>query len=344
MIIYNPENTIGLIMHYKGSVLPRAMPYITAVTALTFFLWVLRGAGISFGVKNDAHGYLGTLLSFLLVGRLQKSCAEFWAARKQLSVAARSCVDLWQAILLDAEESGRSTAANAEWRKNARRLISASMKALTFNMNDTMLSSTGSRVLDREIFVDRLRGGLQPLLTDAEIAQVERARHPTLQTLFLLRRHFALRRVRMLGGIDVESRLANLSTTWHKMDTHITALEPFPLAQMSRVFLFVFVFSLPFTLIDDLGVYAVLAMPLLAYGYIGLDLITTEISNPFGREKNDLDVERIYEDVRATLGQFSLCSGHCAPSAAGPGGSSCGGGLSPASPKRVEKQPLLHSV
>ena len=62
---------------------------------------------------------------------------------------------------------------------------------------------------------------------------------------------------------------------------------------MTRTFLFVWVFSLPLALANDIKE----ATPLLTviffltYGFFGLELISIEMDDPYGDDHNDFDVK-----------------------------------------------------
>ena len=126
--------------------------------------------------------------------------------------------------LADAEESGRRPT-SAE-----RGASSAPDEGSTFNMNDTMLSSTGSRVLDREIFVDRLRGGLRRSSPTRKLRRSS-GRGTRRCSAFLLRRHFGPQ-----GGTLEASTWSRASQTCPRRGTRWTrtSRRRAPLAQMSR--------------------------------------------------------------------------------------------------------------
>ena len=72
---------------------------------------------------------------------------------------------------------------------------------------------------------------------------------------------------------------------------------PFPLIQMGRTCLFLWVFSLPFVLvgvIDEL-VSVLVFIFFLTYGFVGLELVAMQLLNPFGDEVNDLGVNLMVE-------------------------------------------------
>ena len=64
----------------------------------------------------------------------------------------------------------------------------------------------------------------------------------------------------------------------------VTTPFPFPLVQMTRTFLAVWVFTLPCALSDDIEtlVPLIFIVFFITYGFIGLELVSIELDDPFG--------------------------------------------------------------
>ena len=69
-----------------------------------------------------------------------------------------------------------------------------------------------------------------------------------------------------------------------------------------------FLYTLPFALVQELGWLTMLAVLVLALGYCGLDAIATEMEQPFGTDLNDLPMMEVVESIekgsRVLLGQL----------------------------------------
>merc|ERR1719273_1907097 len=67
---------------------------------------------------------------------------------------------------------------------------------------------------------------------------------------------------------------------------------PFPLVQMARTFLFVWVFTLPFALNNDIvdATAFIFIIFFISYGVLGLECVSIEMDDPFGDDPNDFDV------------------------------------------------------
>jgi predicted membrane chloride channel (bestrophin family) len=60
---------------------------------------------------------------------------------------------------------------------------------------------------------------------------------------------------------------------------------------MARTFMFLYVFTVPFVLLrdDSSRVAHCFAVFLITYGFMGLEVVSIEMDNPFGDDENDFD-------------------------------------------------------
>ena len=82
-------------------------------------------------------------------------------------------------------------------------------------------------------------------------------------------------------------------TGWFGMTKFLTTPVPFPLIQMTRTIVLIYVFTLPMIFLkDDPSPFLFehcLVVFLLTYGFVGLELVSIELDNPFGNDDNDFD-------------------------------------------------------
>ena len=71
--------------------------------------------------------------------------------------------------------------------------------------------------------------------------------------------------------------------------------------QLTKLFMLLFVFTVPIALVGEIGYAAVPTSVMLAMGYLGLDEIANQLENPFGDDDNDLPMirmwNRTYSDI-----------------------------------------------
>ncbi len=81
---------------------------------------------------------------------------------------------------------------------------------------------------------------------------------------------------------------------------HKTPL-PFVYVAHLRRALFVYCFTLPFALVGQYGWWTVVVTLLVAYTFFGIEEIGVEIEDPFGRDENDLPLERFCRTIEDNL-------------------------------------------
>merc|ERR1719464_588649 len=100
-------------------------------------------------------------------------------------------------------------------------------------------------------------------------------------------------------------------TAYHGLMSLITTPFPFPLVQMARTFLFVWVFSLPFVLAKSIEKRfdLLLVICIITYGFVGLEYVSIELDDPFGDDPNDFDdlkmVHVVFEDIYAIINEVN---------------------------------------
>ena len=77
-------------------------------------------------------------------------------------------------------------------------------------------------------------------------------------------------------------------------------LTPIPVAHLihQKQVLALFGCVLPFALVDEMGWWAVPIVVLVTFTLYGIDGIARQLEDPFGRDRNDIKVDGLVEDVR----------------------------------------------
>ena len=82
---------------------------------------------------------------------------------------------------------------------------------------------------------------------------------------------------------------------------------PFPLVQMARTILFVWLATLPFSLVhESYPLWGIsLLIFLLTYGFLGLEFVSIHMHDPFGEDDLDFNLEHLakmlFEDVYVAM-------------------------------------------
>lgn len=90
---------------------------------------------------------------------------------------------------------------------------------------------------------------------------------------------------KLFGSVD------SFMGSYYGLRKFLTTPFPFPLVQMARTFMFIYLYTLPFALLDQADstwVHATVVF-LVTYGFLGLESVSIQMDNPFGDDENDFD-------------------------------------------------------
>jgi ion channel-forming bestrophin family protein len=138
-------------------------------------------------------------------------------------------------------------------------------------------------------------------LSDEESTALEPAEaRPALVATWISQRLLGNLRDGRLSEQRLQSMDANLTAlidSWGGAQRIKNTPVPFAYAQHIKIFVMFFGFTVPFAIVDSLHWYTPLASALLAFALFGIDEIGVEIEEPFGRDANDLPMDKIGETI-----------------------------------------------
>lgn len=108
--------------------------------------------------------------------------------------------------------------------------------------------------------------------------------------------------------LKLHQYVADFSNYYQDLAKFSSTPYPFPTAQMTRIFLFVWMFSLPLALLHDASepYSIILIIFFITYGFFGLEFVSIELDDPFGEDPNDLEMRAlsavVIRSVREDLG------------------------------------------
>jgi putative membrane protein len=266
-----------------GSVTPRVLPRVlvfAAFAGLVYFVWQFTGWPLTLSLTP--YEVAGAVLGVLLVLRTNAGYDRWWEARK-----------LWGGIVNQSRNLAimglQYGPEDASWRRQFVQLVA------TFP-HVARCSLRGERRLPDAA---RLLGA-----TNAD--RIAAANHMPSHVAALLAG--MLRRGVESGGID---RFAFLQVERERalLIDHIGACErilktPLPLVYAIKVrrFLFLFLLTLPFGLLDKTGALTPVFVLLIAYALLALDQIGVELENPFAtRQLSHLPLADVCETIEQNV-------------------------------------------
>jgi ion channel-forming bestrophin family protein len=109
-------------------------------------------------------------------------------------------------------------------------------------------------------------------------------------------------------GIFTDAHLINLSTMLLVFLDVAGICErikstpiPFSYSFFIKVFILMYIFVLPFLIIDEYGYLTIPAVLAVSYILVGIEIIGEEIQNPFGVEHNNLPLNQIAQSIRLNV-------------------------------------------
>ena len=295
---YDSDNTFGVLTQMRGSVWPKVLPYCVANAALTYAIyWLKHQRQIDLTFPDSGHTFLAAILSFLVVTRSNIAYARYWEARTELSRAMKSCRELVQhAITFSRFDTSPSA---QQWRSDVARR--------TIVMLRTVVSVLEYQTSGQHAWkIPELTKDEKQALLSAVGKSNERA--PMVLAMFL--RSTIASHVECLESpfhVNKELRLfkfvSEFIAAYHDLTKLVTTPFPFPLVQMSRTFVLIWVFTLPLSLVYDMETLPALLFLIffVTFGFVGLEFVAVEFDDPFGDDENDFDclglARVVFEDL-----------------------------------------------
>jgi putative membrane protein len=287
MIIRSPESPEPVVIHYetkswvsillrlRGTVLPRVVLRTFLVVAVAFVVTYVHQEGIRHLATPDVvHTTVGVALGLLLVFRTNASYDRYWEGRKLLGALVNASRDL-----------ARQTASYLAPTATAEREAAARyLRALYVTIRHYLRHERESPELDE-------------LLTAEERRQLAATRAPPLRVARLLSDVYA--REAAAGRLSeerlhaIDLNITRIIDQWGGAERILKTPVPFAYAHHIKLFLILWVFTVPLALLATLGWLTPLGAGLVAFSMFGIDEIGVEIEDPFGYDANDLPLDDI---------------------------------------------------
>ncbi|NMO17080.1 bestrophin [Pyxidicoccus fallax] len=278
MIVRPRPSPLKLLFVVRGTILPRVLPHVLAIAALSCLVVVALQLGhLRLPVTSPAPlSLLGIALSIFLGFRNNACYDRWWEARKQ-----------WGALLIELREFSHEAIALLDdglaelpvvGRQAARRLV---------HRNIAFAHALAAHLRGHDA-----REDISRLIPEPEGSRVlSSGNRPSA----LLREH-----TRELAALRLDGRLSDI--TWGALNERVHALMgvlcacerirftplPFTYTVLLHRTAYLFCLLLPFGLAESLGWFTPVLAAMIAYTFFGLDRLSDELEEPFGDAPNDL--------------------------------------------------------
>lgn len=293
MIRYNPHSWAQVLLSFAKSPVFRTLlldVFLVGVYA-GIVVWLERDVGripAPFGLP--VLSLLGIILSLLLVFRTNTAYDRWWEGRRlwgQLVNVSRALSRQLDAML---------PAAASERRARYVRLMAAFPHALARHLRALggPSSPVGPRHRDTIDDEARARGDTLLAAIGHELANAAHVPNRILSGLAREVQHdVAAQRLPREAIIALLPLMSTFDDITGACERIRRTPIPFGYSSYIRQFILLYALVVPFAMAKDYGYGTILASMFLFFSTVGLELLATEIEEPFGEDRNDLPLDEI---------------------------------------------------
>ncbi|MBX2920934.1 MAG: hypothetical protein KF746_01985 [Chitinophagaceae bacterium] len=288
MLIYNPKDWFGIIFQFhKADTVRKLTPLILffIVYSLGIAVWEIEYLHLSdkSWVKNIPvmHNLLGFAISMLLVFRTNTAYDRWWEGRKMWGGLVNNSRNL--AIKLNTMLDGEDKSTRNFFKKMLPLYATALMNRLQSEITRFMLDEKDH----------------------PELASVDIKKHIPNQIAMLMfqRINLLYKQGKITGDqlIVLNGELSSFTDICGACERIKNTPIPYSYSAFIKKFIFIYVMTLPFGYVFTLGYYVAPIVAFIFYVLASLELIAEEIEDPFGKDSNDLPMQRITENISGNI-------------------------------------------
>lgn len=293
MVQYNPKDWFTFIFRFhKADTFRKLFPMMIAIGAYSYIIGYLEMEYWQLS-QNDQlknitvmHSTLGFVISLLLAYRTNTAYDRWWEGRKiwgQLTNASRNF-----ALKLD------TILENEHDKKYFKTILPTFAHELAIYLRK---DETGKMLWeDQDETEKQLR------------SEIDRKKHIPLQIAKLM--HIKIQRLYQEQKITAE-QLLFIKDELTAFTDIIGASErikntpiPYSYSAFIKKFIFVYIMTLPFGYVFNLGYYVIPVVVFIFYVLASLELIAEEIEDPFGDDANDLPIDNIARNIKKHISEI----------------------------------------
>lgn len=287
MIPYNPKHWLRFIFNFhKADTIRKMFPLMVGMAV---YSWLVAFLEIEYfhlskdsNLKNVSilHTLLGFAISMLLVFRTNTAYDRWWEGRRQ-----------WGALVNNSRNLAVKLAGLFPADASCRQFFAQIITAFCFELKAHLQSEETRWQLDEKPHpeipnfdrnghvpnqvVRKMMGKLQQLNAEQKISAE--------QMLFI--------NTELMAFLDICGACERIKNT----------PIPYSYSVFIKKFIFLYVLTLPIGLVFSLGYIAIPVVVFVFYVLGSLELIAEEIEEPFGRDANDLPMQRLSETIKRNV-------------------------------------------
>jgi putative membrane protein len=285
MIVRSKSNWWTLLFVWRGSMMKQMLPQLSIVAVLSVVAVWTEGSVFKHKVPLNATPFtlVGVALALFLGFRNSSAYDRWWEGRK-----------LWGALVNTTRTLTRQVLTMTGEALDKREFLDM-LVAFTYAMRDQLRGETFARSAE--------------LLPPPLAAEVDRARYKPFIILRGMGEWISARfKEGALGEITmsaIDHNLVELSNILGGCERIAATPVPFGYSVMIHRVVYFYCALLPFGLVDSIEWMTPAVTMVMAYSFIALDSLASELEMPFNRDENDLALDAISVNIELSIREMS---------------------------------------
>ncbi len=287
MISYDPKKWFTVFSFSKADTLRRLMPLLLVIALYTLVIVLIEQYWLHLEKEHHLrniplmHSLLSFAISMLLVFRTNTAYDRWWEGRK-----------LWGALVNNSRNLAIKLNAFLPQDMNEERRIFSQLIPLFAQLLRRHLQS-GKIEFELD---EHSRLNLPPLNAEKHLPnQIVSAMWIRIQNLYkeenLSGDQLIVLNAEMQSFLDICGACERIKNT----------PIPFSYSSFIKKFILIYTITLPFGYVFNLGFYSIPVVTFIFYVLASLELIAEEIEDPFGKDENDLPMQRMATNIKKSV-------------------------------------------
>ena len=290
MLIYNPKSWFSIIFQFhKYDTVRKLTPLMCFMIAYSLIIayWEMEYLHLSdtSWVKNIPvmHSLLGFAISILLVFRTNTAYDRWWEGRK-----------FWGSLVNNSRNLAIKLSAMLEHDDESRKFYKRMIPLFAGALKDHLQSETTRLMLDEK--------------DHPELAAIDTQKHVPVQiaSIMMQRANLLYKQHKITGDqlIVLNTELSSFLDVCGGCERIRNTPIPYSYSAFIKKFIFIYVMTLPFGYVFSLGYYVAPIVTFIFYVLASLELIAEEIEEPFGKDANDLPMEKMAGNIQRNINEI----------------------------------------
>lgn len=283
MIVYKPGEWWKALWHFHTSEVIRMLlvrVLLVGAYGVTVAIAFLKFHALNLTIGKEYFSFLGIMLSLLLVFRTNTAYDRYYEGRRLWGQLVSHCRGL--AMEINAVLPRNATTSRRYFAALISNFPLALKGSLRGHINFAQLEATPD-IMERLGTAENVPTCLVSVLMES-IEQLRQVEIITPTHLLTMKPHF-------LGMMEVNGSCERIKAT----------PIPFSYSFFIKMFITIFIAVMPIVLVSTCGYFMVPITMIGAYVMLGLEMIGTEIEQPFGLDSNDLPISQMANKIRVSV-------------------------------------------